>query len=154
MYILLQVEPTHHVPRNAVLTSCVVACLLALIYIGSPTAYYALVSLAIVALIQCYICSIASMLYRRLRHPDTLPPSRRWSLGRCGVPMNVLALAWCVWAFFWALWPQATPVDASGFNWAIALYFAAGGLAMLFYAVRQRHVYRGLVVHVEGRKVE
>jgi choline transport protein len=88
-----KVDEKRHVPRNAVIvTSCVAVCL-SLIYIGSPVAYYAMVSLVSVALLQCYCLSIGCMLYRRIAAPETLPPAR-FSLGKFGIPINIAAVCY------------------------------------------------------------
>lgn len=50
-------------------------------------------------------------------HPQTglrgppLPP-RRWSLGRYGLAINIISLAFILPLLFFAFWPVATPVTA------------------------------------------
>ena len=70
-----------------------------MIYIGSPTAFYAITSLFTVALLQCYMFSIGSILWRRIRMPETIPEARQFSLGKWGIPVNAVAFVWCMWAF-------------------------------------------------------
>lgn len=70
-----------------------------------PVAFYAITALSTIALLQCYCLSIACVLWRRVVHPETLPPAE-FSLGRWGVPINALAVVYSLWAFFWACWPQ------------------------------------------------
>ena len=93
-----QVDPKRHVPTNAILVTSGVAVVLSLIYIGSPVAFYAITSLLTVSLLQCYMFSIGSILWRRISCPETLPPTQ-FSLGRFGVPINVAGFAFCAWAF-------------------------------------------------------
>jgi choline transport protein len=149
---LSKVDPKRNIPQNASAFSCVLAGLLALIYIGSPVAYYAITSLGTAALLQCYICAIGSVLWRRLAKPETLPVTR-FSLGRWGVPINVMAVLYSIWSFFWVFWPQAQPVTASGFNWAGPIFVIAILGAALYY-IKARHHYKGPVTIVEGRFVE
>ncbi|KAK3673377.1 hypothetical protein LTR78_006610 [Recurvomyces mirabilis] len=146
-----KVDPKRSIPVNANLFSCVLSAILALIYIGSPVAFYAITSLNTVSLLQCYVFAIGCVLWRRIKHPETLPPAR-FSLGRFGVPVNIAAVVYSAWSCFWCFWPQSTPVDAGGFNWASPLYILALIVSALYY-LKARHRYEGPVVAVEGRNV-
>lgn len=148
---LSQVSKTQNVPRNAAIVTCACSFLLALIYIGSDVAFYAITSLFTVALIQCYVLSIACILWRRMAHPETLPHAP-FSLGRWGVPINAMAVIFGTFEFFWAFWPQEYPVTASGFNWASPLFMLAVVGALINYAMSGRKKYLGPVALVEGRK--
>jgi len=148
---LSTIHPKRHIPVNAANVSGVVAVLLSMIYIGSPVAFYAITSLATVALLQCYALSIGCVLWRRINKPHTLPPAQ-WSLGKWGIPINAIAVAYSIWAFFWSFWPQATPVDAAGFNWASPIFIATLIVALIYYAFRARHRYAGPVTEVAGRR--
>ncbi|KAK5128831.1 hypothetical protein LTR85_000164 [Meristemomyces frigidus] len=146
-----KVDAKRSIPINANIFSCCLSAILALIYIGSPVAFYAITSLNTVSLLQCYVFAIGCVLWRRLKCPETLPPAR-FSLGRWGVPVNVAAVLYSVWSFFWCFWPQAQPVTAGGFNWAGPLYVLAIIVSALYY-IRARHHYEGPVTAVEGRNV-
>jgi amino acid transporter len=87
------VHPRMHIPANAIGLTCIVTCLLALINIGSSVAFNAIISLQIVALMFSYTISITCVLYRRIKHPELLP-NARWSLGRWGVPINVVGVCY------------------------------------------------------------
>ena len=70
---LSQVHPKFHIPVNAVILTSVISFILSLIYIGSTVAFYAITSLLTVALLQCYMFSIGSILWRSvIIHPPTL----------------------------------------------------------------------------------
>ena len=92
-----------------------------------------------------YMTSIACVLYRRIYQPELLPKCR-WSLGTWGVPINASALAYVTFTFFWCFWPNATPVTADGFNWSVVMFVAVFVGAIIDYAIRGRHVYKGPVV--------
>lgn len=83
---------------NAIYITALFSFLLSLIYIGSETAFYAITSLFTVALLQCYLFSIGSILWRRIYLPQTIPKSA-FSLGRWGIVTNAFALVWCLWSF-------------------------------------------------------
>jgi amino acid transporter len=93
-----QIHPKYLAPVNAIYVTALFSFLLSLIYIGSETAFYAITSLFTVALLQCYMFSIGSILWRRIYLPDTIPRSSL-SLGRWGIAINSFALIWCMWSF-------------------------------------------------------
>ncbi|KAK5747490.1 hypothetical protein LTR17_000131 [Elasticomyces elasticus] len=146
-----KIDAKRHIPVNACILSSVFACLLALICIGSPLAFYAITSLGAVALLQCYSLSIGCVLWRRLNYPDTLPPAQ-FSLGRWGVPVNAAAVMYGSWSCFWACWPQTVPVTAAGFNWASPIFLAVLLVALAYFLFTARKTYVGPVTEVEGRK--
>jgi choline transport protein len=145
----LQVDKKRHVPANAIWLSLTISCLLNLIILGSTAAFNALISLQVVALMATYIISICCVLWRRIKHPETLPACR-WSLGKAGVAVNVIAIVYALFAFFWCFWPQATPVALDTVNWAPVMFSGIMVIAMVLYFVRGRKVYQGPVVTVEG----
>lgn len=149
---LSKVDEKRHIPRNAIILTSSIALLLSLIYIGSPTAFFAIGSLYGVALLQCYCLSISCVLWRRIKHPETLPPAD-FSLGKWGIPLNIVAVAWSLFSFFWGFWPMSTPVDVTIFNWASVIFVGTLIIASIHFVFVGRHKYFGPVTHVEGRKV-
>lgn len=96
------------------------------INVGSTAAFNAFLSVSVVALMATYMISIGCVLYKRLSE-EPLPPAR-WKmigrnsddgmggLGRYGVPINIMALVYSLWAFFWSFWPNGkdvTPITVS-----------------------------------------
>lgn len=73
---------------------------MSLINLGSKKAFEAMISLATVALMATYIISIGCVLLKRLRG-ETLP-SARWSLGRSGLGVNVVAIVYTSWSVSWS----------------------------------------------------
>ncbi|OQO02777.1 hypothetical protein B0A48_11059 [Cryoendolithus antarcticus] len=142
------VHPKYRAPVNAVYVTSAFSFLLSLIYIGSSTAFYAITSLMTVALLQCYMFSISSILWRRIYLPETIPESH-FSLGRWGIPINAMAVVWCAWSFFWSFWPQAIPITADGFNWASAIFVGVILVATVHYFVSGHKTYHGPVTLVK-----
>ena len=64
--------------------------LLSLINLGSSVAFNAIGSLCVTALMSFYMLCIGCILAKRLRKEPL--PTRRWSLGRYGIWVNVGAL--------------------------------------------------------------
>ena len=100
-----------------------------------------------------YAISISCVLYRRLAHPELLPPAR-WTLGRLGVPVNVTALVYVSFAFFWSFWPNERPVTLQNFNWSVVMFVGIFILSVVNYVVHGRKVYVGPVTSVEGHREE
>ncbi|KID74980.1 uncharacterized protein G6M90_00g055710 [Metarhizium brunneum] len=147
-----KIDPKRPVPRNAAILTSMSTLAMALIYLGSPVAFYAISSLTTVAFLQCYCLSIGCFLWRRIYYPETLPHGR-FSLGRYGIPMNAAAVVYSLWTFFWAFWPESYPVTAGNFNWSSVLFATALIGALVHFALVGRHRYHGPVALVDGRKV-
>lgn len=69
---------------------------MSLINLGSKVAFEAMLSLATVALMASYLMSIGCALLKRLRGEDL--PAARWSLGRYGMAVNIVALMYTSWS--------------------------------------------------------
>jgi choline transport protein len=150
---LSKIDQKRYIPVNATIFTTAFSACLSLIYIGSPVAYFAMTSLFTCALLQCYGLSIGCILYRRIYHPGTLPPSA-FSLGRFGIPINIAAVCYSLWAFFWIFWPIEYEVDTSNFNWASVILAATLILASIHFVLVARRKYFGPVTQVRGRSVE
>lgn len=144
------VHSTKEIPSNAILLTSGVAVLLVLVNMGSVTAFHAIVSLQVSSLMFTYMCSLSCILYRRIRHPASLPVVS-WSLGRWGLPVNVLGLSYALFSFFWSFWPTFTPVALNDFNWSSVLFVAVFAACLVMYYFQGRFVYKGPVAHVRRR---
>jgi choline transport protein len=131
-----------------VAVTCIISCLLSLISIGSYTAFNAFISLQVCALMFSYSVSISCVLYRRIRHPHLLPHAR-WSLGRAGVPLNIMGVAYSVFAFFWCFWPEYNGSSLGGFNWSSVIFLGTALMCAIMYTIQGRKVYAGPVAMVE-----
>jgi len=159
------ISPKYHLPINAVLLTACITILLCLISIGSSDAFNAVLSLAAVAQMATYSISITCVLYRRITAPHTLPKAQ-WGLGRWGIPVNAIGALYAWFAFFWAFWPQATPVAADSMvssslstsvsskymhtdccrqNYACLMFGSVVILSLVYFAVKARKTYAGPV---------
>ncbi|KAL2829432.1 amino acid/polyamine transporter I [Aspergillus cavernicola] len=145
---IARVDPHRMIPVNAIALSCVISCLLSLINIGSSTAFNAIISLNVAALMYTYIISISCVIYSKIRRPETLPP-RRWDMGRWGLPVNIVGLVYSCFALFWSLWPGDRHVTADNFNWSVVIFVGVFLLSLGMYAVKGRREYTGPVVIVQ-----
>lgn len=121
-----KVKPGLDVPLNSIFISFIVNCLLSLINIGSSVAFNATVSLIVTALLSSYLISISCVLLKRWRSEAL--PTCRWSLGKWGVPINVVAIVYLSLAYFVTFWSLYTPVTAETFNWPIKFMMLCSSL--------------------------
>ncbi|KAK2795611.1 hypothetical protein FQN50_009717 [Emmonsiellopsis sp. PD_5] len=136
---LAHVTPGWNIPVNAVLVSLVITTLLSLINIGSTAALNAIITLALSSLMSSYMISITCVLLKRVRG-EPLPP-RKWSLGRYGMLINILALCFLAPMFIFVFFPLATPVDPTTMNWACVIYGGVITIATVYYAFIGRFTY-------------
>ncbi len=117
---------------------CLISALLSLIYIGSSTAFNAIISLQAMALCVSYMPPILFLAIRRIR--GTAPPPGPFSLGRSGLLVNVLALAYLVFVVIWMPFPQSLPVNGSTMNYAGPIFGAVilGAIADWFISGHKR----------------
>ena len=106
--LLCHVRPGWDIPLNAVLVSFTIAALLSLINLGSSVAFNAILSIGVVSLLTSYLVSISCILYKRIRRQTLL--ERRWSLGRYGLPLNIISVAYLLIAWLFAFFPLGVPV--------------------------------------------
>lgn len=142
-----KVHPTWHVPLNSIIFTMIFTVIISLINIGSTAAFNAMLSLSTVALMATYVVSVTCVLIRRIR--GQYLPHARWSLGRWGLPVNALALAYACWSFFWSFWPNAYDVNAENFNWACVLFVGLMGIGTVLYFTHARKIYDGPVAIVK-----
>ncbi|KAE8377711.1 amino acid/polyamine transporter I [Aspergillus bertholletiae] len=142
---ICKVNPKRKLPVNAIGLSCVISGLLALINIGSDTAFHAIISLNVAALMWTYVVSICCLLYRRLYCPETLP-SQRWSMGKYGIWVNAAALVYVVFALFFSFWPTKTPVTLTTFNWSVVIFSAVFIISVVMYIIKGQKEYAGPVI--------
>ncbi|XRM43703.1 hypothetical protein ABZX51_006858 [Aspergillus tubingensis] len=145
---IAKVDEKRKLPVNSIILSCIISALLALINIGSETAFNAIVSLNVAALMFSYSISMSCLIWRKLFHPHTLPPAR-WGLGRYGLTVNIIGWLYVLFALFWSFWPESTPVTTETFNWSVVIFVAVFLVSLVMYVVQGRHQYDGPVTEVK-----
>lgn len=126
---MFQVSPRQKVPINALLLVAVLCALLALVNLGSTTAFYAVISLATFALYISYVPPIVFILIRKFKG---LPrPSGPWNLGRFGIPINIFALCYAIFMIIFLPFPTLLPVTSETMNYAAPVWAGCMLLVML-----------------------
>jgi choline transport protein len=142
-----QVQPGWNIPVRAVMVSFVVVSALACINLGSTTALRSISSLGAVAILSSYLVVIGCLIWRRL-YGAPLPP-RRWSLGKAGLAINIVAVCFILPLWFFAFWPTATPVTAETMNWASVIFMGVLSIAVVYYLAKGRREYDGPVALIK-----
>ncbi|GAB3375303.1 amino acid permease [Amycolatopsis echigonensis] len=144
---LARVNKTTGTPVLPAIVIGVLAIALLVLNVNSTQIFSAVTSLAIILIYLSYLLVTVPMLIRRLRGrwPREGAPAGRFSLGRWGLPVNVLAVLWGGAMTVNLAWPRNEIYNASPpFHWYlkwISVLFvgvcAAGGFAYYWFA--QRH---------------
>jgi choline transport protein len=143
----MQVYRGWDIPLNAIFMSFLVTAILSLINLGSTVAIQAVASLSASLLLTSYMVSISTLLLRRYTGPNL--PTRRWSLGRWGALVNIVAL--CFLCVFWifSFFPPTKVVTTTTMNWNCLMFAIIIVVAALYYLVKARHEYVGPVMLVK-----
>ncbi|MCA6091256.1 amino acid permease [Streptomyces sp. SCA3-4] len=123
-------------PRPAVWLSVVVAGLLALPSLYSPTAYGAITAINVIGITPAYAIPI----YLRLRHRRAFRPGP-WTLGRRGPLIGGIAVLWVAFVTVLFLLPQSYPVTSRSFNYAPVALAAVLLLATVWWYAAGRRSY-------------
>lgn len=121
--------------------------MLSLINLGSTVALNAINSLGGVSFLFSYVITLVCLIWRRTRGAPL--PERRWSLGKYGLAINVLALAFLIPTLFFYCWPLAQPVTALNLNWSSVAFCCVLLAALVYYVIKARHEYVGPVMRVK-----
>ncbi len=109
-----RINPRTRTPTNSIWFATVGAFILGLPYLWSYTAYAAVTSIAVIGLYIAY--GIPILL--RLRAGDSFQRGP-WHLGRWSRPVGTIAVIWIAFIAILFVLPQAAPVTALNFNYAI-----------------------------------
>lgn len=105
-------------PVNAMVASLAILVLVSLPNFGGSEVFNSIMGLMTGAVGLIYALSIACVLWRRL-YGDPLPPAR-WSLGRCGVVINIFAVIYETFFSVISFFPLVSQVNARTMYWGIA----------------------------------
>ncbi|KAF2759844.1 amino acid transporter-like protein [Pseudovirgaria hyperparasitica] len=163
---LEHINPRTSIPLPAVATTAILACLQALIILGSTIVFTHIVSLAVAAIFASYLIVTALFLWRRLRgdiySPNKLttdpgliniPGSKLtwgpWRFNNLGGTLNnIFCVAYIGVVFFFSFWPSQTPVAANTMNYSCLMLGGTMIFSTVYYVVYAHKAYRGPIVEV------
>lgn len=147
---LSKMDRKRHIPFNSVYITSIVAGIICLVNLGSTVGFNVVVSLNLLALMSTYMLSIGCVALKRLRG-EPLPPAR-WSLGRWGLPINLFAFFYSMFAVVFSCFPSGLPVDLESANWAPAVWAGVGLLSVVTYVLHGKNHYTPPVMFIEGKR--
>ncbi|KAI9350656.1 APC amino acid permease [Obelidium mucronatum] len=139
-----QIHPKLQIPFNANWLACVLYSLLAIPYLGNPTAFTAITSIATIGLYISYGIPIAC----KLMNPHLFEKPGPFNLGKFSKIVGVISLIWiCAITVLFVL-PTSMPVTARNMNYACVLVGAVGFGAFFTFILSARHWFKGPVTNV------
>ncbi|KAJ1324346.1 choline transport protein [Microdochium nivale] len=128
-----QVSPTLHVPVQAVVVGFVLQALLGLLYLGNPTAFNAVLSLAIIG---SYLTHLVPIVYMITRGRPRMRASQYGSFAlskTVGYVVNVVSVVWILVVVVFSMFPLTMPVTAENMNYSSAVLVGWGAFGACFY---------------------
>ena len=138
---IARVDAAGTYPINSIIVVWACVILLNLVTLGSVVAFEAIVSLQILALMSTYLVSMSCIIWRRLFGEPL--PSSPWSLGRLALPINIVGFCYCVFLIIFLPWPSSPNPTAAYMNWSCVMFGGIMILALIYYVVWARKVYKG-----------
>jgi amino acid transporter len=151
-------------PIFAILLTVTVATLLSLINIGSNTAMEDIVSMAVAGIYLSYLMVSVLLFYRRFRgdisryndNDDDIvnvPGAKLvWGPFHCpgiiGTLINGYAIIYLSIVVFFSFWPSTMDPTVATMNWSVLAIGGSSFLAIIYYVVRARHIYKGPIMEV------
>ncbi|MYV94681.1 amino acid permease, partial [Streptomyces sp. SID1034] len=140
---LARLSPRFQTPVLATCLIGFVAIVILVVNINQPQIFSVVTSIAIVMIYIAYLLVTLPLLIQRLRGRWTTAPGG-FSLGRFGVPINILAVLWGAAMTVNLLWPRAAVYNATGpqhwyLRWGGVLFVGVVGVGgFLYYWFIQR----------------
>jgi urea carboxylase system permease len=142
---LARVDPKHKTPVIPAVLIGLLAVVILVVNIRQPQIFLVITSIGIIMIYVAYLLVTVPLLLKRLRGEWPPPAEGRFSLGRFGLPINILAVAWGAGMALNLAWPREGIYNpAEPFHWYLqygAFLFigivALGGFA--YYWFVQRH---------------
>lgn len=142
--LLARVSPRFHTPVVPSVVMGVVGVVILVININQPQIFSVITSIAIIMIYLAYLMVTLPMLIQRLRG-RWQPQEGGFSLGRFGLPVNIVAVVWGLAMSLNLAWPRAEVYNATGpqhwyLRWGAFVFIgivALGGFA--YYWFIQRH---------------
>ncbi|KAF2133080.1 amino acid transporter [Dothidotthia symphoricarpi CBS 119687] len=168
--VLSKISDRTSIPVNAVAFTSLVACILALVNLGSTSAFNGVISVSIAGLFSSYLLTSCLLLYRRctgailpssgahdLGVPSTTDDGMiramwgPWKVpGVLGIANNAFACIYLLFVFFFSFWPSYKEVTPATMNWSILVTGIIAIFSTVYYLVWARKSYHGPVIDISG----
>ncbi len=141
---LATVNPRTQTPVVPAVTIGIIAVIILVLNIGQPKIFTVLTSIAIIMIYLAYLMVTGPMLRKRIQGhwpPKDLAEGGYFTMGRWGMPVNIVAVVWGIAMAVNLAWPRAEVYGAPWYNtWGAFVYIGIiVGAGMLWYCVKGRH---------------
>jgi len=145
-----RVDEKRRVPTNALVVSAFIEVVMLVLYIGSSTLFYTIISLATIGFDLAYLLPIATLMANGRKLDESTP----FKLGRWGWPMNIAASVYLAFISATMLIPTVSPVTPSNMNYTSCILVFILLIAAVFWFSQGRRTFEGPDLHlVEHEKV-
>ncbi|MGW2343565.1 APC family permease [Streptomyces sp. NPDC001661] len=144
--LLARVSPRFKTPVAPAVIIGVLALAILLVNIRQPQIFTVVTSIGIIMIYLAYLLVTVPMLVARLRGKWRPAGEGKFSLGRWGLPVNILAVLWGAAMTVNLIWPRAAVYNAAAphhwyLRWGAVLFIgviAGGGFAYYWFVQRHR----------------
>ncbi|SGZ53162.1 CIC11C00000001294 [Sungouiella intermedia] len=126
------------VPVNAHLMSCVWCAIIGCIYMGSTTAYNAMVIGCIIFLLLSYLVPVIFLL---IKGRNNIKHGPFW-MGAIGHVSNYVLVFWTLFATVFYSFPPVMPVDGANMNYVSVVIAVFGIYAVIYWFVRGKYRFK------------
>ncbi|GAA5173238.1 amino acid permease [Pseudonocardia eucalypti] len=151
---LARIDPKHKTPVVPAVVIGLASVLILVVNIGSPEIFTAVTSVAVIMIYLAYLLVTVPMLRKRLRGewPGEDAPTGYFSLGKLGLPVNILAVLWGAGMALNLAWPRAEVYGGGLLSWVAFLFIGAlVVLGLAWYLLRGRHQLGCLPEHMAAK---
>ncbi|WP_028921151.1 APC family permease [Pseudonocardia acaciae] len=137
---LAKIDPKRKTPVVPAVLIGVAAVLILVVNIGSRSIFTAVTSVAIIMIYIAYLLVTGPMLVKRLRGQWQGSGGEYFSLGRFGLPVNIIAVVWGAGMAVNLAWPRPEVYGEGALSWIAFIFIGAVVLVGLaWYRVKGRH---------------
>ncbi|KAK3675512.1 hypothetical protein LTR78_004595 [Recurvomyces mirabilis] len=132
--------PDAETPQTALWTVIAATFVITCVNFGSAVGFNAIISLVSLSLTCSYVITISCVIWHRVRGSGL--PKERFSLGRAGLIINILALCTMAPIMVLAPFPPSAQVTPATMNWAILIFGVVIIFSILYYILVGRKRFR------------
>ena len=143
-----RIHPTLGVPVWALLANALVVFIMGCIYLGSTTAFNAIVGTSLILMHMTIAIPIALLMLSGRDH-RFLPEKGHWNMGTAGWFFNFMSVAWALLVLVFYCFPSTNPTSGSGMNYASVVLAVMALFAVINWFAYANRRYEGPRVNLE-----
>ncbi len=149
---LARIDPVRKTPVIPAVLIGVLAIIILVANVGVPEVFTAVTSVAIIMIYLAYLLVTVPLLRKRLRGEwpdDDSARSGYFTLGRWGLPVNILAVVWGAAMAINLAWPRSEVYGEGVLSWIAFIFIGiVAGAGLLWFLVKGRHQLGTLPEHM------